>query len=199
MDKERDPIKPSSMRHALVLPALLAVLSFGCASGPPKQVGDPSSSEFGSSSENSSGSEGSPKWESPKQTSSSGTTEGAAGGGETKRRDDTIPDDYSLTPGDCNALGKHYGEVAKADQMASVSPKLTQKQKEQAEESIDKVVNKLATQWIEGCQSTLAGNIVDHKALKCAMEARTVNEFKGCIGDKSTGPAASGGGKSKKN
>src|SRR5262249_42824064 len=195
MDKARDPIKPSHMRHALLLPALVAVLSLGCSSGPPKQVGDPSSNEFSSDKSGDNA-----KWEGSPSGSKGSEGNASEGGGDQKARDDRIPDDYSLTPGDCDALGKHYGEVAKADQMATVSPKLTQKQKDQAEENIEKVVGKLATQWIEGCQSTLAGNIVDHKALKCAMEARTVADFKGCIGDTTkAGEGRSGGKGGKKN
>ena len=43
--------------------------------------------------------------------------------------------------------------------------------------------HRLETQWIEACQKSLAGKIVDRKSLKCAMDAKTVAAFKGCIGD----------------
>src|SRR5262249_14594244 len=125
MERAPDPIKPSPMRHALVLPAFLAVLSFGCASGPPQHVGDPSCNEF-SSEEYGAQSVDNAKWEGAPSGAPGSEGTGSEEGGEVKKRDDTIPDDYSLAPGDCDALGKHYGAVAKADQMATVSPKLTQ-------------------------------------------------------------------------
>ena len=122
-----------------------------------------------------------------RQAAPSSGAKGPAG-----KRDDTIPDDYSLTESDCDALGKQYGEVATSDQMAP----LNEKQRKASEAGIEKVVSKLQSQWIEGCQQSLAGNIVDRKVLKCAMGSRTVAEFKTCLGDDST--AAKPGGKPKK-
>ena len=183
MDKTGDPIKPLSMRT--VLPALLAVLLFGCSSGPPKQVDDPSSNEFANSSK-----EGTPKWESPKQDGSNSS--GGSSGSDGTKRDDTVPDDYSLTPSDCDALGKHFADVVKSDLMAEIGPKVSEKQRAQTEEAINKNVAKQADAWIDACQKTLAGNIVDRRTLKCAMEARTAVAFKTCLGDDSKTPAGGG-------
>lgn len=181
------------MRQALVLPALIAALSFGCSSSTPKPADDPSGATAGSDPA-SPGGEGAAKPggdDAAKQDTPAPGVKGSEGGA---KHDDSIPDDYSLTNGDCDALGKQYASVAKADQMAGMSPKLSAKQKEQAEENIDKVVGKLSSQWIESCQNSLVGKIVDHKVLKCAMEARTVADFKTCLGDESK-PADKAAGK----
>ncbi len=100
--------------------------------------------------------------------------------------DNSIPDNYELTGGDCDALGKQYGAAARADQLAGLSPKLTAAQRAQAEGSIDKVISKLEAQWIEGCRSSLVGKTVDPKALKCALEARTVKSFDVCLNGEPT-------------
>src|SRR5262245_36506927 len=47
---------------------------------------------------------------------------------------------YELTPSDCNALGKQYGIVARNDQMAALSPKLSEKQRAATAEQVEKVV-----------------------------------------------------------
>lgn len=111
------------------------------------------------------------------------TTEGANGAKPSRPRDATVPDDYSLTEGDCEALGKQYGVAMRNDQVVALNPKLSAAQRTQAEANIDKVVTKMATQWSEGCANNLAGKVVDRKALTCALDARTVKDFKVCIGD----------------
>jgi hypothetical protein len=92
-----------------------------------------------------------------------------------------VPDDYSLTPNDCQALGRGYGDAARGDQRAALNPKLTAKQREQAEASIDGVVTKLETGWEETCLKSLAGKIVEHKNIKCALAAKTVKAFDVCL------------------
>src|SRR5215470_1629965 len=64
-------------------------------------------------------------------------------------------DTYEMTPSDCNALGRHYGEVARNDQMAGLSPKLTEKQRSSTAAQIDKVVGKLEETWTNGCHTSL--------------------------------------------
>lgn len=95
--------------------------------------------------------------------------------------DGSIPDNYELTAGDCDALGKQYGAVARADQLAQVNPKLSAAQRTQAEANIDKVISKLENQWIDGCRGSLVGKTVDPKSLKCALESRTVKDFDVCL------------------
>ena len=92
-----------------------------------------------------------------------------------------ILDDHALTNRDCDNLGHQYGDVAKADQMAGLSPKLSAKQRGQAEASIDKVINKLAEDWIENCQNNLVGKNVDPATIKCALATKTVKAFDVCL------------------
>src|SRR5690349_9866834 len=80
------------------------------------------------------------------------------------KKDDSsgVPEDYSLTASDCMALGQQYGAVGRSDQMAALSPKLTEKQRTATAASIDKVVQKLEDQWIDGCREALVGKVVVH-------------------------------------
>jgi hypothetical protein len=100
----------------------------------------------------------------------------------TKSQDDNaVPDDYSITAGDCEALGQQYGTAARNDQMATVSPKVSEKQRAAAQASVDKVVSKMEEQWIDHCRSALVGKVADPRALKCAIAAPTVKAFDVCL------------------
>jgi hypothetical protein len=90
-------------------------------------------------------------------------------------------DTYEMTPSDCNALGRHYGEVARNDQAAALSPKLNEKQRSATMDQIDKVVSKNEEKWTNGCHSTLVNHAVDHDAIKCALSAKTVKDFDTCL------------------
>jgi len=93
----------------------------------------------------------------------------------------SVPEDYTLTDRDCIELAKHHSVVPKADQMATLSPKLSTAQKEQAEKSINDAVTKLGEKWEDGCRSSLVGGVVDRERLKCAMSSKTVKGFDECI------------------
>lgn len=88
---------------------------------------------------------------------------------------------YELTPSDCDALGRQYGQVARSDQMAALSPRLTEKQRAATAAQVDKVVGKLEEGWIGTCQSTLVNKSVDHASIKCALAAKTVKAFDVCL------------------
>lgn len=152
-----------SMRFAR-LPVALAALLVGCGGSSPKPAEEPQEPVTSTVEERPS-------------------TEGVGAVKPARRRDATVPDDYSLTEGDCDALGKQYGVAMRNDQLVGLNPKLSAAQRTQAEANIDKVVTKMATQWSEGCVHSLAGKVVDRKSLTCALDARTVNDFKACIGD----------------
>lgn len=109
-------------------------------------------------------------------------------------------DTYEMTPSDCNALGRHYGEVARSDQMAGLSPKLNEKQRSSTMAQIDKVVGKLEESWTDGCHSSLENKAVDHDAIKCALGAKTVKAFDVCINGAAGTPQPAGkpSGKKKK-
>jgi hypothetical protein len=110
-------------------------------------------------------------------------------------------DTYEMTPSDCNALGRHYGEVARNDQMSQLSPKLTEKQRSSTAAQIDKVVGKLEENWTSGCHTSLVNKAVEHDAIKCAMAAKTVKDFDVCINGATGTPQPASGkpaGKKKK-
>jgi hypothetical protein len=106
-------------------------------------------------------------------------------------------DTYEMTPSDCNALGSHYGEVARSDQMAGLSPKLSAKQKDATRDQIDKVVGKLEESWTNGCHASLENKAVDHDAIKCALAAKTVKDFDVCINGTAGTPQGKPAGKKK--
>jgi hypothetical protein len=96
-------------------------------------------------------------------------------------------DSYEMTPSDCNALGRHYGEVARSDQMKDLSPKLSEAQRAATAAQIDKVVSKIEERWTTGCHSALVDKAVDHDLIKCALGAKSVREFDVCLnGEKGT-------------
>jgi hypothetical protein len=105
--------------------------------------------------------------------------------GAKKMEGDVVPDDYSLTERDCVELGKQYVAVQRADQVAKLDAKLTEKQREQAMKSIDGVVGKMGDPWANGCIESLAGKVVDRKSLDCAMSSKSVKGFDECL----NGPA----------
>jgi hypothetical protein len=203
MDKTDDPIKPWSMRSRTspspwaegrcfepfsgrFLPVLFLALAepLGCSTAPPRQVGDSPFQVDTAPSAEPSGNEAKPE-EEPKQNVLSSGVKGSEG------KDNSIPDDYTLTERDCDTLGKQYGAVARSDQLAALNPKLSDKQRAVAEANIDKGVGVIESQWIDSCIKSLAGKVADRSALKCAMGAKTVSAFQVCLGD--TGPSGKGG------
>jgi hypothetical protein len=162
-----------SARFPLALAALLA----GCAGSPPKPAEEPRDPVASSAD----GAAPAPPASPPEgDRAPSGGVDDAKPG---RPRDATVPDDYALTAADCDALGAQYGAAMRNDQVVALSPKLSAAQRTQVEANIDKVVTKLATQWSEGCTRGLVGKVVERKVLSCALDAKTVKDFKACIGD----------------
>lgn len=159
------------MRLALALAPFALALLFACGAGTSKPADGPES-EAASTPPPGTG------------TEPAATTEAPAPAATVKRIDpvtDLTPDDYSLTENDCQALGRQYGDAARADQRVGLNPKLTDKQREQANASIDGVVSKLETTWTDTCVKNLAGKNVEHKNLTCALAAKTVKSFDVCL------------------
>lgn len=94
---------------------------------------------------------------------------------------DNVPDDYELTNSDCAALGKQFADLIRGDEVGKLPAKMKDKQREAATASIEKASTQRGDQWIEGCQKSLVGKVVDRKVLKCAMDARNVKAFDECI------------------
>ena len=91
------------------------------------------------------------------------------------------PDDYEMTNRDCIEVGRHFKTVIRNDEVAKLSPKLKQNQRDAAEASIDRAATTRQDQWIEGCQSSLVGKVVDRATLTCAMGTKSVKEFDACL------------------
>ncbi len=157
------------MRRSLALAPLVLALLLGCGSGAPKPAEGP---------------EGEPG-AAPGDPASTSAVEAPPPPvmGTVKRPEGPVetPDDYSLTENDCQALGRQYGDAARADQRVGLNPKLTAKQREQADASIDSVVSKLEAGWTDTCLKTLAGKNVEHDKIKCALAAKTVKSFDVCL------------------
>ena len=162
------------MRFRSAFAPVALVLLFGCGASTPKPADGPDGE----------------KSETPSSAGENGDTPSAKGDapapatvGAVKREGSAtdVPDDYTLTENDCQALGRGYGDAARGDQRAALNPKLTAKQREQADASIDGVVTKMATVWEETCLKSLAGKIVEHKNIKCALAAKTVKAFDICL------------------
>lgn len=95
--------------------------------------------------------------------------------------DNSVPDDYTLMTGDCVQLGKKLGGLWRTELRSSLSPKLTEKQREKAEESIDDGATKKEDDWAGGCIKSLVGKTVDPKALKCAFDSKDLKTFEKCL------------------
>ena len=86
-----------------------------------------------------------------------------------------------ITPRECQALGGKYGELTRADETAKLNPKLTDKQRAQASESIDAAARTLESRWVESCTASLLGKEAEEQAITCAMSAKNVAAFDTCL------------------
>lgn len=161
----------------LVLVSVLA-LAGGCSSTPkpddPAQKTDESAPADGNDPEPAASTE---------PPGDSGATPGSSvkATGVQRTDDGSVPDDYTLMEGDCVQLGKKLGSLWRADLRTTLSPKLNEKQRAQAEESIEDGASKKADDWANGCIKSLAGKSVDPKALKCAFDSKDLKAFETCL------------------
>ncbi len=86
-----------------------------------------------------------------------------------------------ITPGECRSLAGKYGALTRSDETSKLSPKLTEKQRAQADESIGSAAQKLEARWAESCVASLVGKVAEEQALQCAMNARNVAAFDTCL------------------
>lgn len=167
-------------RHLLAISSALALATLlGCASSskPPDDPAEKTGPDFESDT---------PKgWDSAPRDTSSDPEPAPPKPGELKKGADngpgSIPDDYMITNGDCVMLGRALAGVTRADEVAKLNPKLNEKQRAQAEKSIDEGSSKTGDKFAETCQKSSAGNTGDPKSLKCALNSRTAKEFEGCL------------------
>ena len=116
---------------------------------------------------------------SPKETAE--PEPGTASAAPKKSSSGSIPDDYEMTNRDCVELGKQFKNVIRNDELSKLSPKLKQNQRDAAEASIDRAATTRQDQWVEGCQGSLVGKVVNQGALKCAMGTKSVKDFDACL------------------
>ncbi len=102
-----------------------------------------------------------------------------------------VPDDYELTPHDCEELGRQFGALIRSDEVAKLSPKLADKQRDQVVGSIEKAAEARREQWAASCGKSLVGSVQERKSLRCAMSAKSVSAFDACLnGDSVAAPEA---------
>jgi len=106
-----------------------------------------------------------------------------SGTAKSPERDDSnvIPDDYTMSNGDCSALGMKLKSVVRAEYMAQMSPKLSEEKRNEKEQEIDDVASKIGTNWTNVCARSLVDKVVDRKSLKCALDSRSSKGFEECI------------------
>jgi hypothetical protein len=182
VDKADKPIEPSRMRRhyalkATVLVALAAPLA--CSVKQPTQAGETPMN----------GSDDTPP-SGPSKGSSAGPSgdSSASPDAPPPSKDTSVPDDYQMTNRDCIELGGQFSNVIRADESAKLSPKLKDKQREAAEQSIEKAANARGQQWTDTCVKSLAGTVQDRSKLKCAMDSKSAKAFDECL----NGPGGSG-------
>jgi len=162
-----------SLLSTLTFATLISLGAVGC--GAPTPPPDDATSQSDSASDdgpsNSSGASSDTAEPEPKPLSH----------GAKKTTDDGAADDYTLTQKDCVELGKQYVAVQRADQIAALDKRLTDKQREQATKNIDAVVEKMGEPWANGCIESLVGKVAERKRLECAMASKSVKAFDDCL------------------
>lgn len=90
-------------------------------------------------------------------------------------------DSREITANECRVLAEKYADVTRSDQMANLSDKLTDAQRQTARTNIDEAALKLSSRWEKGCVTDLIGKVASEHALKCAMASKTVSTFDVCL------------------
>ncbi|EYF02406.1 hypothetical protein [Chondromyces apiculatus] len=157
------------------LPALMALAAcqLGCGgSTPPPETAEPESAAEPEPEPPSAAAEPEPE------------PERVAPGLKSASTDTSIPDDYSISRGDCAQLGNQLATVTRSDQLAQLSPKLTAAQRTQADKNITDVATRMGEKWTAGCEESLVGKIGDRQSIVCALSSKTVKAFDECLNTK---------------
>jgi hypothetical protein len=152
------------------------LLACGCSSTPKEEPKTPGDQPEGDTT-----TEATAGLAADQATSDPGPAPGGVKRTEADGSDSSVPDDYSLVERDCVLLGEKLGSLWQTDLRATLSPKLSEKQRAQAEESIQEGASKKADDWANGCIKSLVGKSVDPKALKCAFNSRDLKAFETCL------------------
>jgi hypothetical protein len=97
------------------------------------------------------------------------------------------PDDESreITASECKTIAGKFKENTIADEMAKLSPKLTDAQRETSRTRIEEAADQLGQRWEKGCVADLLGKAVAEKSLRCAMASKTVAALDACLSGQS--------------
>jgi hypothetical protein len=156
-------------RHPLRSLWILApMLLVACHSPKPKQVGE--STDYGTSSPSTS-----------TEASSEGEGETSATPGTTKEHlPPPVPDDYELTPADCESLSNHYRDLLRKTEMEKLeAKKLPPKMRPSAEAQVEKAVETGYDRWAKACDSVV-NKVRNRDWLQCAQDANDLERFNGC-------------------
>lgn len=104
--------------------------------------------------------------------------------------DDRVPDDYTVTRGDCLSLGERLTVIIRREYTDQLNPKLSAEKREEGQANIEKVAQKLGGDFSSMCENGMVGKVVDRAALQCAMNAGTAKAFETCMGGGGPEPAA---------
>lgn len=144
------------------------IVGMGCSSPPPPPPEEPSIPEEPVEKETWGPEPEEPPPEAPAPAPTSGEGE-------------LLPDEHDISVADCRLLAAQYADVTRADQVAALKPGLTEAQKAQATANIDSVASKMEEKWSQSCEENLVNKVMAPEALKCALKAKTVAEFDGCL------------------
>jgi hypothetical protein len=99
-------------------------------------------------------------------------------------------DSYEMTPSDCDALGRKYGELGRDEMLAGLGAKISEKQRATAIAKVEESMNKRADTWIANCMSTLVNKAVVHENIKCALASKSMKAFDVCLNGEGGAQAA---------
>jgi hypothetical protein len=90
-------------------------------------------------------------------------------------------DSYEMTPSDCDALGRKFGELGRDEMLAGLGAKISEKQRATAVAKVEDAMNKRADGWIANCMASYVNKAVDHAGIKCALASKSVKAFDVCL------------------
>jgi hypothetical protein len=155
-------------RHLLrPLWILLPTLLVACHTPKPKQVGE--STDTG------------PSTAAARSEGEGEGTEGTASPATTRQHlPPPVPDDYEITPSDCESLSNAYRELLRKSEMDKLeAKKLPPKMKPSAEAGVEKVVDQGYERWSKACDS-IVNKVRNRNWLVCAQNAKDIERFNGC-------------------
>lgn len=102
-------------------------------------------------------------------------------------------DAYEMTPSDCDALGRKFGELGRDEMLAGLGAKISEKQRATAVAKVAESMNKRADGWISNCMASYVNKAVDHAGIKCALASKSVKAFDVCLNGEGGSPAPKAG------